>query len=102
VNSRGEGITFGNSGAALIDHGRLEDAESYLLQSLDLTQKSGDWRREAIDYWDLGVVYYSRGEIPKATEYMQYWVDYEIEIEHPDAERHTSIVEMLKEIPAIF
>lgn len=33
---------------------------------------------------------------------MQYWVDYEIEIEHPDAERHTSIVELLKEIPAIF
>ena len=56
----------------------------------------GDRRGEGMASWNLGLVLEKEGEFAQAADLMQVLVDYELEIGHPDAEKHAAEVADLR------
>jgi tetratricopeptide (TPR) repeat protein len=93
---QGEGTTFGNLGNAYRALGEPQRAIDYYEQSLAIARDIGNRRGEAITSWNLGLVHEQQGDLVRAAELLQALVDYEREIDHPDAEKHAAYIKALR------
>jgi tetratricopeptide (TPR) repeat protein len=91
---RNEGNWLYNLGLAYAALGEARRAIEYYEQALEIAREIGDRRGEAFDCWNLGLLY-EESNPARAAELMQVCVDYEREIDHPDAEAHAERVRAL-------
>ncbi|MFN8469794.1 MAG: tetratricopeptide repeat protein [Caldilineaceae bacterium] len=75
-----------NLGIVMADVGYTYLAKELFLKCIALAREVCDRHGEALGCWNLGLVYAQEGDIGGAIDYMQVRVDYEREINHPDAE----------------
>jgi tetratricopeptide (TPR) repeat protein len=83
-NRRDEGAFLGNLGNAYAALGEVGRAIEYYEQALGIAREIGDRRGEAFQCWNLGLLH-EESDPDRAAEFMQICVDYEQEIDHPDA-----------------
>jgi len=65
---RGQGNALNNLGVIYLYRGELNQAETFLEQSLTLREQVGDLQAIAGSLNNLGIVYYQRGELDRAEE----------------------------------
>lgn len=87
-DKRGEGINLGNLGRAYAELGQLELSIKHYQRALQIAQNLEDRYSESIYAWNLGLVREHQGRYIEAAQLMQLLVDYEQEINHPDAEKN--------------
>jgi tetratricopeptide (TPR) repeat protein len=92
---RSEGNAMGCLGLAYAELGETRKAIEYYEQHRQIAREIGDRRNEAIASWNLGNLV-KEGDLARGLELMQIIVDYEREIGHADAEKHTALVEELR------
>ena len=95
-DQRGEAKALGNLGVAHAALGDTRRAIEYHEQDLAIAGEIGDRLGYAMASWNLGDEYAKQGNLPAAIPAMQLRVDYEREINHPDAEKHAAHVESLR------
>jgi tetratricopeptide (TPR) repeat protein len=93
----GEGIALGNLGAAYANLGTPRKAIVYYEQALVIARAIGDRSGEALTAWNIGLIYEQEDRLPDAVNVMQICVQFEQEINHPDAEKDAARVEALRQ-----
>ncbi len=93
---RGEGDALGNLGLAYAALGEPQRSIEFYEQKLTITRDIGDRGRECIASWNLGFSLEREGDLTRAADLMQAAVDYQREIDHPDAEKHAAHVAALR------
>jgi tetratricopeptide (TPR) repeat protein len=82
---QGEGQTLNNLGVAYAALGEPRRAIEHYEQWLAIAREIGDRRGEANACWNLGLAVEKEGDLARAADLMQICVEYEREIDHPDA-----------------
>jgi tetratricopeptide (TPR) repeat protein len=91
-----EGINLGSLGNAYAKLGETHKAMEFHKQHIKIAHDIGDREGEAKANWNLGLAYKKEGEIDKAIIAMRICVEYEQEINHPNAEKDAAHVEELR------
>jgi tetratricopeptide (TPR) repeat protein len=101
---RGEGVALGNLADAYAARGDHRRAIEWYERSLAIKREVGDRGGEATSSWNLGLLLEEQGELERAAAHMQVCIDFEREMNHPDAEKDAARLEALLHrlrIPAI-
>ncbi|MCD4673098.1 MAG: tetratricopeptide repeat protein [Anaerolineaceae bacterium] len=93
---RGEGAALGNLGIAYASLGQYQQAIEHYNQHLEIAREIGDRRGEANTSWNLGLLLAGQGKLQEAIDLMQVSVEFETEIDHPDAAEDAARLEKLK------
>jgi len=93
---RDEGAFLGNLGLAYAALGETRRAIENYEQALAISREIGDRRGESTHSWNLGLVYEKLGKLGIAVQFMQFTVDFERELRHPDAEQDAAQLEELR------
>jgi tetratricopeptide (TPR) repeat protein len=100
-NRSGESAWLSNLGTVYSDLGEYQQARSYYEQQLTIAHELGDQRGESIASWNLGELLAQQGDRVQAESLLQFCVDYERSIGHPDAEKDAAEMQrILSDDPA--
>jgi hypothetical protein len=77
--------------------GDTHKAIDYYEQALGIAREIGDRSTKASASWQLGAELVKLGNLARAAELMQIYVDYLREIDHPDAEKRTISLDYLRQ-----
>ena len=94
---RGQGFALRNLAAAYRQLGEAQQALSLYQAQLQLAGEIGDRLGASIANWNMGVLYEEQGDLAQAIAAMQRCVDYEREIDHPDAAPDAARVAALRQ-----
>jgi tetratricopeptide (TPR) repeat protein len=89
-------ITLSNLGNAYAELGDGNRAIEFYKQAIMIARQTGDRRGESIACWNLGDQLIRDGDLEHGIELMQVLVDYETELDHPEAEKHATYVKSLR------
>jgi tetratricopeptide (TPR) repeat protein len=91
-----EGIALGNLANSYAAQEERQRAIEYYDRSLVIKQEIGDRRGVANSSWDLGLLLAEQGDLERAAALMQICVDFEREVNHPDAEKDAAQLEEVR------
>ncbi|MCP4368875.1 MAG: ATP-binding protein [Deltaproteobacteria bacterium] len=84
---RSMGLWLANLGVIYREREQNKAAIELFQRSLEIARKTEDRRSEVLRLWNLGLCY-EKKDPSRAIEMMKYLVEYDREIEHPNAESH--------------
>jgi tetratricopeptide (TPR) repeat protein len=73
-----------------------DEGEDTLREAFELFRQRDVRREGAMVRWNLGLALEKEGDLARAAELMQVYVDYQREIGHPDAEKRAAYVAQLR------
>jgi tetratricopeptide (TPR) repeat protein len=94
---RGEGNALEALGIAYQNLDDPATARDYYEQARDIWQTIGDVASAARLSWNLGTLYEAQGELARAVELMQVWVDFLQQIGHPKFDDSAAYLETVRQ-----
>jgi tetratricopeptide (TPR) repeat protein len=94
---RGEGNILGNLGIAHHNLGNTHKATAYFEQAINIARTTGDRESEANASWNLGIELTKQGKFEGVADLLQICANYEREIDHPNAEKRSTVIQVLRQ-----